>query len=65
MRTGWVIVIAVGLLAAGVRLAGPASLADLTGAGYLVAATLAFERGRRTERVRIPVIARSPKSSQA
>lgn len=65
MRAGWGIVIAAGLLAAVVRLAGPASLADLTGAGYLLAATLVFERGRRAEPVRVPVGGRSPKSFQA
>ncbi len=64
MRTGWVIVIAVGLLAAVVRLAGPAPLADLTGAGYLLAATLVFERWRRTEPVRVPVASGSPPSLQ-
>jgi hypothetical protein len=59
MKTGWALVIATGFLAALARLAGPASLADLTAIGYLLLATLMFDRGRRIESGRLGVPARS------
>lgn len=59
MKTGWGLVIAVGFLAAVARLAGPASLADLTAFGYLLLATCVFDRARRIESDPLRVIARS------
>jgi hypothetical protein len=58
MKNGWSLVIAAGFLAAAVRLAGFASMADLTAFGYLLLATLVFERGRRIEAARIRLTAR-------
>jgi hypothetical protein len=47
MKSGWFIVILVGVLASLVRLAGPASLADIAAVAYLLAATVVFDRGKR------------------
>ena len=49
MKTGWVLVIAVGLSAALVRIAGLAVMADLSAVIYLLTVTLVFEREHRAE----------------
>jgi len=60
MKTGWLLVVAVGFAAALARLAASAPLADLAGVAYLLTATLVFERERRTAiRVHAPASPRS------
>jgi hypothetical protein len=59
MKPGWGLVIIVGFLAAVARLAAPAALADLAAIGYLLTATVMFDRGRRITSGRIHVPASS------
>lgn len=65
MPTRWGLIVASGFLAAVARLAGPASLADLTAFGYLLLATLVFDRSRRIESGRVRLPARSRDSRDA
>jgi hypothetical protein len=65
VKPGWFIVFIAGMLAGMLRLTGPASLADVAAVGYLLTATMVFERGRRTASSRAHVPAPVQKSLQA
>jgi hypothetical protein len=46
IRSGWLIVLAAGILAAVVRVAGPPPVADAIAMAYLILATVTFGRSR-------------------
>jgi hypothetical protein len=64
MKSGWFIVVVMGVLASVARLGGPAPLADIAAVAYLLTVTVVFDRGRRNAQVRTHA-ARPEQSLQA
>jgi hypothetical protein len=61
MKSGWFIVIVMGVFACLMRAAGPGSIADVAALAYLVTATVVFDRSRRNA----PAGAHSTRSQQS